>query len=103
MIIDIDTRLRHIIEEIEDAIKCRGLDLSFDWEKEGLFLYDYQIFYDKPFSNKEPEKLCELVMKQGIESHKGIIIGFKIYKNRIHCHDCTVYLYPKATEPYRPA
>ena len=93
--------VRYIIKGIENAIKHRKLDLRFDWEEKGLFIYDYEIFHNKPFSNKEPEKLCELVMKQGIPSHEGIIIGFRIHGNKILCHDCTVNLYPKSPEPYR--
>ena len=95
LIAHLGTRLRCIIEGIEDAIKCRGLDLSFHWKEGGLLLYDYEYGYDKPFSNKEPEKLCELVTKKGIESHEGMVIGFKIDGTKINCHNCTVNLYPR--------
>ena len=89
LITNLGTRLRYIIEGIEDAIKHRELDLSFWWREGGLMLYNYKRGYDKPFSNREPERFCRAVMKEGIESYNGIVIEFKVDGTRINYYDCS--------------
>ena len=53
LIANLGSRLRYIIDRITDAIKHRGLDLSFHWNEGGLLLYNYEQGYDKSFSNRE--------------------------------------------------
>ena len=71
LIANLGSRLRYIIDGITDAIKRRGLDLSFHWNDGRLLLYNYELGYDKPFSNREPRKLCRLVMKKVLNPTKA--------------------------------
>ena len=70
------SRLTYIVSGIIDAIKHRGLNLSFEFDAESnILLRNYNKDYDT----------TSLI--EGIDPYEYIVVGFKINGTKIECYD----------------